>query len=382
MASRSMWRIVSLAAATGVVLGGLRLWQSGPDTRASSYPAKPVAPRQGSATPTSNLAELTVDWRWDHWFEGCIARSQPWILTLGVFNAGTRAAGPFVVHDQQVQWEIPGLAPSGQYYLREWGRYPKFPLVVDAYGQVPEADEGNNVVMPPVDPPWTRTPTAAERRETPRPPGRHGPKMEPMPLRTLPVFCTPRPPAPTRTPSGPPRLPDLEVAAASWDRLVIQHPESGPCFPSDQPWRFVLTIRNRGDASAGWFSVVGGSAEWKVHGLGPGAVVTLASEPRLLPSSVHVDLINEVEESREDNNSWSPPADGTPTPAGTAPAFCAPTPTSSTPTWTSRPPTVARPTRTRTPLPPSPTPSPPPVLLPALQRGAQSAGAMLGSVSW
>lgn len=375
------------------VLAGLALVAGAMSSNAASTPAtgptrSAAGPRQATATPGAGMADLTLYyWRWDLWFASCVPPGWPDALILIVKNVGDAAAGPFVVADRQVQWRVPGLAPGGSYSVREWGRYPEFPLKVDAYDQVPEWNEDNNVV----DQNWTPTTTAATDRGTPRPPRQPPQNALPDALMTSPPECTRRPPAPTLTPSGQPPLPDLEVAETLWDRLVVQYPDApDPCWPTEQPWRFVLTVRNRGDAAADWFSVDGGAAVWRVAGLAPGAVRTLASEPRFLPASVQVDRPNVVEESDEANNGWHLPAGRTPTPPGTAPPFCAERPT---PTFgPSRTPSITpsrTPTRTRTATPPggrtpsatptiTPSPPPPPLLLPALFRMVDEPAALDG----
>ncbi|MBN2464468.1 hypothetical protein JXD38_02420 [candidate division WOR-3 bacterium] len=128
-----------------------------------------------------------------------------------------------------------------------------------------------------------------------------------------------------------------------WDRLAVQMPDvGGYCIPLSEPWRFEVTIRNIGDAAAGSFSVAGGAAAWRVSGLGAGRTITLLSEPRFLPEAVAVDGFDSVEESREDNNTWSLPPGGTPTPITRSLPYCDPTPTAAssrmpTPTATGTP---------------------------------------------
>ena len=217
-----------------------------------------------------------------------------------------------------------GLVRGSSYRVKEWGRYPAFPLVVDAYNQVPEENEGNNVVV--VDPSSTATPSSSYRSS-----------REAVPMGTLPVLCTPRPPAPTLTPSGPPPLPDLVVSRASWDRLLTSPAQGGEvCWPVEQPRRFTLTVHNQGNASADWFSIAGAGAAWRIRGLAAGAEVTLRSEPRFLPDQVMVDSSGEVEESGEENNAWTLPPGGTPTPSESPPETCevVPTRTPSVPTST------------------------------------------------
>jgi len=133
------------------------------------------------------------------------------------------------------------------------------------------------------------------------------------------------------TPSGKPPLPDLVVIGCVWDRLAVQMPDiGGYCIPLSEPWRFEVTIRNVGSAAAGWFSVAGGAAAWRVSELGAGQTMTLLSEPRFLPEAVAVDASGWVEESREDNNTWSLPPGGTPTPSTRSLPYCDPTSTAAT----------------------------------------------------
>ncbi len=301
-------------------------------------------PQQATASPTPAPADLQITWwRWDMWLhDGCAPSWNQWILAVDVTNAGGTAAGPSVAQDGQVMWQVPSLAPGTTFRLSEWGRYPQFPLRVDAYDQVPESNEGNNVVAPSTGTPWTATPRAPEGRLTPRPPRRAAPGAGPVAVMTAPVICPTRTGVPTLTPSGQPPLPDLEVETAVWDRLAVQMPgASGPCIPAGEPWRFEVTVRNSGNAEAGWFSVAGGAAVWQVPGLGAGRSLSLRSQPRFLPESLVVDAGDWVEESQEDNNTWSQPPGGTPTPLTRSLPFCEATPTS----------TATRPTYWPTPVP-------------------------------
>jgi hypothetical protein len=341
-------------------------------SEAGSLTSAAAAPHQATPSPAPGLADLSVAFHYDHWWDyGCLHGSQPWVTTLTVTNSGDVAATAFVVQDRRARWRLPGLAAGETAWVREWGRYPEFPLVVDAYGQVPESNEANNVVEPP-EGDWTPTPSAARARPRPglRPasPGRD----QPRPLRTLPAICGTRTPVPTPTPAGPARRPDLVVASAVWDRLTVQLPgAAAPCRPLDDPWHLVVTIENRGQADAGWFPVVGGEAVWRVHGLAAGQSLALRSEPRFLPDRIVVDDGDWVEEGQEDNNTWTAPPGATPTPPGPAAPYCAITATpTGGPTGTDTPPL---PTATRTASPTltpsaSATPTPVPVLLPLLAR--------------
>jgi len=297
-------------------------------------------PPTPTPTATSAPADLRITWwRWDAWLYGGCPRAYG-ILALEVTNAGGSAAGPFLVQDGQVLWQLAGIEPGDTVRWSEWGPYPRFPLVVDAYGQVAESNEDNNVVGPGAGPTWTSTPAFSRSRATPRPRRRSVAETDPVVPMTQPPTCPPRTPVPTLTPSGNPPLPDLEVVGAVWDRLAVQMPgAAGLCIPADEPWRFEVTIRNSGDAAAGWFSVAGGAAAWRVPGLGAGQSFSLRSQPRFLPESVNVDVGNWVEESEEDNNTWTLPPGGTPTPKTRSLPFCDPTPTPTT-TATGTPPTA------------------------------------------
>jgi hypothetical protein len=353
-------RIVLVGSGVAATLVALALWPPGASTSARVPPSN--AGRHQATPSPGALADLQAAWHYGHWWNGfCLLGSQPRVLTLTVTNAGSADAGPFIVQDGGVQWTFSGLGGGQTTMVMEWGNYPDWPLVVDAHDQVPESDEANNRIAPPAEATWTPTFVAARSKGTPRPPA----GLDPVPLSTLPHLCTPIPPAPTLTPAGPPPLADLEVAAVSWDRQLVRAADgSGPCWPLDRPWRLVVTIRNRGDRPATWFSVRGGyyAATWQVQELAAGATLTLTSEPRFLPADIRVDADGHVEESREDNNIWTAPPAGTPTPEGTAPAYCAATPTRATPTPTS--------TATRSPTRPTATGTPPPpwLFLPAAER--------------
>lgn len=283
--------------------------------------------QQASDTPqaTAVLPDLIAGWTYDLWWSDCVRGHQPRILTLFVTNRGGAAAGPFVVQDGRVAWSLAGLEAGQTQTIREWGRYPDFPLVVDVYDQVAESVEGNNAVAPPVNVTWTPTPSFADGNRTPAPPSSSwGRRLEPARVMTLPVFCPTRTPVPTTTPMDEPIRADLVVVDSSWAVQPIIR-QGSLCLPPASDYRFTLTIRNQGAANAHWFSVRGGGAEWHVTDLAAGTSLTLASQPRFMPVSVLVDGYDEVEESDEANNGWLPPRNGTPTPAFTPPPLCIPT---------------------------------------------------------
>lgn len=288
------------------------------------------SPLQASATPkaTSVLPDLrfhTFVGGWPGWRYDRSCFNEPYFLTIEVENGGGSAAGPFVIQDGQVAWVVAGLEPGVVWYTRGWGGYPDFPLIIDPYDQGVESAEDNNVIALPVGTPWTATPRFAERRATPPAPAASLAGLQPLRLMTQPRPCPTRTPVPSLTPAGRPELPDLIVADAVWDAQAIVL-RGQTCRPTGQSYRLSVTIKNQGKANSGTF-VVGTSGDgWMESGLRAGESRTLSTEPRFLPASIMVDSGDDVEESREDNNGWLPPANGTPTPAVTPPPFCQPTP--------------------------------------------------------
>ncbi len=146
---------IAAAAVAVMLVAGWTSAESGP--RVSTTTARGTDPGgsdQATATPPGALPDLQIGWYYDHWWDGCISISQPRVLSVLVENAGAAAAGPFVFRDEQVFWRVPGLAPGASWSVDEWAWYPKWPLVLDPYNQVPESNEGNNVVAPDPNNPW------------------------------------------------------------------------------------------------------------------------------------------------------------------------------------------------------------------------------------
>lgn len=292
-ALRQLLPLALPTAAFLLPLGAQLLADAAPRPPALARARAADADRPAQGTPGGGgLPDLRwVGWRYDNvCFNG-----QRW-LTLSLGNRGPGTAGRFSVQDSEVSWRVEGLAPGQTITLPRWGKYPAFPLVIDPYDEVQEGNEGNNVLGPRPNVSWTPTPEFTQ----PRP-------------------CPTRTPVPSRTPSGLPSLPDLVIVRATWWEETITR-DSGACRPERGGWLYTVTVRNDGSAAAGAFEVGTGGfwgSLWRIDGLSKFQEVTLAGSLRGLPGPLAVDAQDDIEESREDNNTWLPPFNGTPTPART-----------------------------------------------------------------
>ncbi len=286
----------------------------------------------GGGRPDLRWVTEWPSWTYDH---RCWNAQR--VLTLRVMNRGQTAAGLFAVRDGAVTWFLDGLGAGQTVTLADWGRYPAFPLVIDPFDQVLEANEGNNQLGPRPGETWTPTPRFAERAASTRGPAERESfgavppaALEPQRLLTRPPDCPTRTPVPTLTPAGAPSLPDLQVVDASWDEVAIVRQDEF-CRPEQGGWTYALTLRNAGPVAALGFTVRSvdlPAAAWRVERLEPGQELTLPAQLRSLPGPIQVDADDDIQESREDNNAWIPPFNGTPTPALTpAPTLplCLPT---------------------------------------------------------
>lgn len=282
-----------------------------------------------AAPRAEDLPDLRFVTEWPGWTydRPCLGRQH--VLRVAVENRGRAAAGPFAVRDGAAAWFVEGLEPGQRLWLEDWGKYPLFPLVVDPFDQVPESNEGNNLLGPSPRATWTPTPRFAAPAGSAAGAAR---RARPGPDRPLtappPSPCPTRTPVPTLTPAGAPALPDLLVVDSTWEERPVLR-QDGLCLPLDGGRYLTVVLRNQGRADAGAFMVRGGvggvDAAWRVAGIAAGAEFTLAARPRSLPQELVVDADDEVEEAREDNNRWLPPRNGTPTAVFTPPAFCRPT---------------------------------------------------------
>lgn len=337
-ALRQLLPLALPTAAFLLPLGAQLLADAAPRPPALARARAADADRPAQGTPGGGgLPDLRWVTEWPGWSYDHRCWNEQRVLILRVMNRGQAAAGPFAVRDGAVTWFLEGLGAGQTVTLADWGRYPDFPLVVDPFDQVAEANEGNNLLGPSPNATWTATPSFAVQAASARGPAdRQGTRatppaaLEPQRLLTRPPDCPTRTPVPTLTPAGAPPLPDLQVLRATWDEVTIQRQDE-TCRPEQGGWNYVLTLRNAGRAVALGFTVRSAdvpAAAWRVERLEPGEERTLPAQLRSLPGPILVDADDDVQESREDNNAWLPPFNGTPTPAltpGPTLPLCLPT---------------------------------------------------------
>jgi uncharacterized repeat protein (TIGR01451 family) len=143
-------------------------------------------------------------------------------------------------------------------------------------------------------------------------------------------------PPPTGTSTVATVLPDLVIG-----QVVIELQSGSSCTLAGQPLGIRLQVSNTGSASAGSFVVNVNGATQNVAGLNVGQSTSLFfSGYQNGNNTIVVDALNQVAETREDNNSLT-----TQLPVPTPPATCTPTPTITvTPTATSTPTVTSTPT--------------------------------------
>lgn len=337
-AQRLLWLLALPVAAFLLPIGASLLADVAPRS-----PSVATGPTDGEARPaqgtpgSGTLPDLRWVTEWPGWTYDHRCWNEQRVLTLRVMNRGQAAAGPFAVRDGAVTWFLDGLGAGQTATLADWGRYPDFPLVVDPFDQVAEANEGNNLLGPSPNATWTATPRfAAPAGSAQGPAGRQGTRatppaaLEPQRLLTRPPDCPTRTPVPTTTPAGDPPLPDIQMVHASLEEAAIVRQDE-ICRPEQGGWNYALTLRNAGQAAALGFTVRSAdvpAAAWRVERLEPGEELTLPAQLRSLPGPILVDADDDIQESREDNNTWIPPFNGTPTPArtpGPTAPLCLPT---------------------------------------------------------